>query len=65
MPKTGCPKCHNHTFQTCPECGHTYCYNCGIDGDGNKRKAGNHCGSCDYIGGGWKINSKTPSWATY
>ena len=65
MPKKGCPKCHNNTWKTCPKCGEIYCHNCGINSDGKKMKAGNHCSICDYIGGGWTINSKTQSWGTY
>ena len=55
MPKKGCPKCHNNTWKTCPKCGEIYCHNCGINSDGKKMKAGNHCSICDYIGGGWTI----------
>ena len=65
MPKKGCPNCHNNTWQTCPKCGEIYCHTCGKNRDGIKRKAGNHCSNCDYIGGGWTINSKAPSWGTY
>ena len=65
MPQQGCPSCHNNHWIICPKCGDIYCYSCGKNRNGKKRKACNHCSSCNYVGNGWKTTTHAPSCAKY
>ena len=46
MPQKGCPNCHKNHWIVCPKCNDYYCYQCGLNSNGVKRKANNHCASC-------------------
>ena len=65
MPQKGCPNCHKNHWIVCPKCNDYYCYQCGLNSNGVKRKANNHCASCNYIGHGWKTTVNCPGWATF
>ena len=57
-----CPNCKSHSWIICPKCGGYACRSCRLNRNGKKMTASNHCTYCNYIGSGWKTDTRGPSW---